>query len=204
MQTCIYTHTNTNIHIQRHTMHTHTNIHEYAGSKCTHIHTHSEPIYTLGRSIFRNPPSREHTSVNHHGGPLRLPSRPKSSMVDIATVAAPVKSVDWADRTHPVLTTTNLQAVSHAVQIDLAQHAEARSLLLRRSSTGREAATSLDSTMSPQEDKCGEIPESSESRACLFHMSDNGRYSVCKAKEHFWLHHKKPSRFLLLPLFPGV
>lgn len=89
-----FTHIPIQTYIHRDTMHTHTNIHEYASTKCTHIHTHREPIYKLGRSIFRNPPSREHTSVNHHGWPLRLPSRPKSSMVDIATVAAPVMSVD--------------------------------------------------------------------------------------------------------------
>lgn len=103
IQTCIYTITNTNIHTQRYTMHTH--IHEYAGTKCTHIHTHRESIYTLGRSIFRNPPSSEHTSGNHHGLPLGLPSRQKSSMIDIATVAAPAKSMDWTNRRHPVLTT---------------------------------------------------------------------------------------------------
>lgn len=88
-----FTHIPIQTYIHRDTQCTYTCIHEYTGTKCTQIHTHREPIYTLGRSIFRNPPSREHASGNHHGLPLRLPSRQKSSMVDIATVAAPAKSM---------------------------------------------------------------------------------------------------------------
>lgn len=87
LHTYQYKHTYTETH------NAHTHKHTWICWHKMHTHTHSqrEPIYTLGRSIFRNPPSREHMSVDHHGLPLRLPSRRKSSMVDIATVAAPVE-----------------------------------------------------------------------------------------------------------------